>query len=161
MKSPSTHEVSVRPAVLEDAAAIAADLREADRLELEASTPKKPEAAILEAIRLSVVCWTAECDGVPIAVFGVSPVSMIRGTGSPWLLGTTGCDAVTVPFVRLARQYIPAMLSLFPELENMVDVRNVKSIRWLKRLGFGFGDATPHPYSGSPFFPFSMRSGNV
>jgi hypothetical protein len=53
------------------------------------------------------------------------------------------------------------MLSLFPVLENMVDSRNKKSIRWLKHLGFTFSEAKPHPYSGVPFHDFEMRSGHV
>jgi hypothetical protein len=53
------------------------------------------------------------------------------------------------------------MLSLFPVLENMVDARNTKSIKWLKRLGFTFGPPLPHPHSGLPFYPFEMRQDHV
>ena len=154
MKSLSTLEV--RPARIEDAAIIGANIRQADRLELEASTKLNPTDAIAESIALSVACWTATLDGIPIGSFGVTSISLMGGVGSPWLLGSTECDRVIVPFVRLTRVYIPLMLSLFPRLENLVDVRNVKSIRWLKRLGFTFRDAIPHPHSGAPFHPFEM-----
>lgn len=155
-------DVTVRPAVIEDAAVIEATLRDSDRDELLASTPVKDHRKVIaDSIRTSCIAWTAECDGVPIAVFGVSPVSIMGGVGSPWLLGNDGCDRVIVPFVRLTRVYIPVMLSLFPVLENMVDVRNTRSARWLKRLGFRFHDPEPHPYSGMPFQKFEMRSGNV
>lgn len=161
MKLQSTPEITVRPAAIGDAAIIAASLREDDRRELEASTPLSPDRAIAESISLSMMCWTAEKNGKPIAVMGVTPISIIRGAGSPWMLGTSECDKSFVRFTALSRVYIPAMLSLFPTLENMVDVRNVKSIRWLKRLGFEFRDAIAHPYSGSLFYPFEMRAGNV
>lgn len=133
------------------------DLREADRLELEASTHNKPEKAIVQSIRMSAACWTAEYDGVPVAVFGVTPINMLEGKGSPWLLATTDCDKLIVQFVRQTRVYIPIMLSLFPRLENLVDARNAKSIRWLRRLGFHIRDAIPHPYSGTLFHPFDME----
>lgn len=149
--------LEVRLARIEDAAIIGANIRELDRLELEASTKLTPSEAVAESIALSVACWTAVLDEVPIASFGVTSISMIGGVGSPWLLGSSDCDRVTVPFVRLTRDYIPAMLSLFPKLENLVDARNVKSIRWLRRLGFNIREAIPHPYSGALFHPFDME----
>lgn len=154
-------EITVRQSVAADGAIIAANLRECDRAELEASTSVKPVKAITDSIRLSAAAWTAEIDGIPIAVFGVTPTSLLAGIGSPWLLATTDCDSVTVPFVRLTRTYIPIMQSLFPVLENLVDVRNKKSIRWLKRLGFEFHEAEPHPYSGLLFCRFEMRLNDV
>ena len=154
-------DLTVRPAIIEDAAAIARNIRECDRLELLASTRLSPEKAIKTSIELSAACWTAEKDGVPIAVFGVCAIDMLAGVGSPWLLASKDCDSVIVPFVKLTRVYIPVMLKLFPVLENMVDVRNTKSIRWLKRLGFTFYAPEPHAYSGMPFSKFEMRFSDV
>lgn len=161
MKSQLTHDIHMRRAEIGDAALIAENLRECDRLEIEASTPMNPSESIAQSIAASAACWTAVKDGAPIAVLGVTPISIMRGIGSPWLIGTMECDRVFVPFVRLTRTYIPIMHSLFPVLENMVDARNVKSIRWLKRLGFVFGDAVEHSYSGMAFYPFSMRLSDV
>lgn len=98
--------LEVRLARIEDAAIIGANIRELDRLELEASTKLTPSEAVAESIALSVACWTAVLDEVPIASFGVTSISMIGGVGSPWLLGSSDCDRVTVPFVRLTLSLI-------------------------------------------------------
>ncbi len=73
---------------------------------------------------------------VPIAMFGVTPVSVIEGVGRPWLLGTDDVPACARALVREAPRYIDAMHARFRRLENMVAVENVDAIRLLTHWGF-------------------------
>ena len=53
------------------------------------------------------------------------------------------------------------MRALFPYLFNFVDARNMKSIRWLKHLGYAVGPPVPFGVAGLPFHPFSMGACHV
>lgn len=98
-------------------------------------------------------------DSRPVCMFGVTPIDILGGVGSPWLLGTDEVKKYANTFLRLNKSYVAKMLELFPYLQNYVDTRNEISIRWLKWLGFKFGPE-PIPYGiwNLPFFRFSMRN---
>jgi hypothetical protein len=48
------------------------------------------------------------------------------------------------------------MLDVFPRLTNLVDVRNEKYIRWLKRIGFNILPPIAMGRDGLMFHPFEM-----
>lgn len=113
-------------------------------------------------LRLSVAVsshhWAfIAADGEPVAVFGVAPVSLISGIGTPWLLGTERVFAFPGVLIREGRRYLQAMRNVYPSLANHVDARNVKSIRWLKHLGFTIGEPEPYGVAGLPFYPFHLE----
>lgn len=141
-----------------DVAALVADMRPADRLELEASHGADPQKAVQRAVDISTISWAVEAGGALIMLGGVAPVSMLGGVGSPWMLGTNLLDRSPGALTRVGVQYLQVVKGLYPELENYVDARNVKSIRWLRRLGFKISPA-PIPYGpqGLPFYRFEMK----
>jgi hypothetical protein len=140
-----------------DIDAIAPNLRDADRLEVEACTALDMHEALSSCARSSALVWAIDIDGVPAGVFGAVPFSLLGGVGCPWLLGTPALERAPSSLTRQGRRYIRRMLSVFPGLTNYVDARNEKSIRWLRALGFNF-DATPVPYGlyGLPFYRFQI-----
>lgn len=145
-----------RPATVADAAAIAPRLRQADVDECDALVGP---GRVLEMARATVaasplaLAW--EHDGEVIALFGVAG-TLLDTTGTPWMIGTPLLDRQGRALIHLAPSYIRQMLELFPNLINVVDVRNTRSIRWLKRMGFDFQPAVPVGPAGAPFYPFSM-----
>lgn len=142
-----------------DMEALLANLRPADRDEAEALLgPGKEAKALADSIRASVLVWTATIDGELAAIFGVCPVSVLSGQGLPWLLGTPLIDRNRGVFMRLNRPYIARMLAVFSQLVNVVDARNVKSIAWLKRMGFTVLPAQPMGVAGLPFHPFFLNA---
>jgi hypothetical protein len=138
---------------------IASNMAKADRRECEAAG-LGPFRALRGSLERAVVAWTGMVDDEPVCMFGVSPVDILGGVGSPWLLGTDKVRKYAVTFLRLNKGYIARMLEIFTRLENYVDDRNEVSIRWLKWLGFTF-DPEPVPYGvwGMPFFKFRMEKG--
>jgi hypothetical protein len=49
------------------------------------------------------------------------------------------------------------MLEVFPHLFNLVDARNKKSIRWLKRAGFLVHEPIVHGPHDMLFHPFEIK----
>lgn len=153
--------VSVRAARLDDALVVAANMREADRAEVWASSHATPERAIREALRVSTAAWVGYYDGRPVCVFGVAPLNMVAGIGSPWLLGTDELVERPAAFLRRCRPYVARMLAVYPKLVNHVDDRNEASKRWLSWLGFTLCEPEPYGPDRVPFRPFHLEVPNV
>jgi hypothetical protein len=80
--------VRVVKATFDHALQVAEHMREADRAEVWATSHSTPWQATTEALRVSTAAWAGLYDGRAVCVFGVAPINMIAGIGSPWLLGT-------------------------------------------------------------------------
>jgi hypothetical protein len=138
-----------------DAAAVAADLRDADLAEIIAAGLDDVEGVIQEGIDHSALCWTATVNGRPVMVFGVREWD---GCGAPWLLGTEELLRHKGAVIGQAPAYIDLMLQAFPVLINHVHAKNDKAVRWLKRVGFKLAAPEPHPVTGEPFQQFTMEA---
>jgi hypothetical protein len=137
---------------------IAAHVREADRQELIAATGSPDVLATLrESVMLSSHYWISEVDE-PLAVFGVAPRSLMGDSGVPWAIGTNLVLRFPGAMVREGRRYVARMLEAYSHLQNHVDARNTRSVRWLARLGFEIHPARPYGAAGLPFHRFEMRA---
>ena len=152
-------KVAFRAVESGDIAHIATHLRSADREEIVASRGEDadPARCIATAVLRSSHTWVATVDGVPAAIFGVAPISLLAGIGSPWMLATDLAQAHPRALVAEGRRYLSRMRATYPELVNYVDARNAQSVRWLKRLGFTLHPAAPYGPAGVPFHRFEMR----
>lgn len=150
-------KASIRPAVLEDAAELAPLLRQADRDEVFASHGLSPEEALPLALNMSTHAWAGCLDDRVVCLFGVSPISMLTGKGSPWFLASPEIEDHQIAFLRRNRPYVRFMSHVYPLLENHVDARNRKSMKWLRWLGFNLFPAEPWGYQQLPFHRFELR----
>ena len=150
----------VRSVLPGDLAYIGAHMRLADRQELEAAQgPVDPQEALYRAVLLSTSSWVlVGRSGRPFAAFGVAPLSLLDGSGLPWLLGTDEAAREGRTLVREGRKYVPRMLEEHPHLVNYVDARNGRSVEWLRRLGFTVHAPAPYGVAGLPFHRFEMRA---
>lgn len=137
---------------------LAAGMRRADRQEIMASSGPDILATVRRAVASSTACWSVYVGDVFVMIGGVAPLSLLGSVGSPWMLGTEALEKVPGALTRVGIQYLQIVLGLYPELVNYVDARNIKSIRWLRRLGFTIADQ-PIPYGLQrlPFYRFEMR----
>jgi hypothetical protein len=106
---------------------------------------------------VSTHTYTVFLGDKPILMFGVAPMSILNGVGSPWLVGTDDMHGIRRQFVRECRPYVVQMLAIYGELRNFVDVRNEVSIRWLQWLGFKMEPAVRYGINGERFYPFVRR----
>lgn len=139
---------------------LAANLRAADRAEVEASTGSPDMLACIHAsVDHSLYCWSAvDQDGRLVAMLGVVAADLLGGLGVPWMLGTDLVEQQQRALVRLSRAYIPRMRQALPKLVNYVDARNERAIRFLRHAGFYVAKAEPHGPLGLPFHPFIMKA---
>ena len=141
-----------------DVQALVENMREGDRLEVQAATGAPVEDAIIDSIRASVWVLALEVDGELGMIFGLAPMGGLIGrAAAPWALGTIAVERRPRALIELGPRYLDAMLASYPHLYNYVDARNTRSIRWFKWMGFQFHDAEPFGAAGLPFHRFEMR----
>ena len=145
--------VRIEPARQEHVDGLKGRLRAQDRDEVLAACGLPPDAALQRAFADSVLAWAAVRGDRPLAVFGAGR-GTAPGTGSPWLLGTDALDGAGRDFALHSKVYVGHMLARFSRLENWVDARNTRSVRWLAWCGFRVGAARPFGPFRLPFHPF-------
>lgn len=144
-------QITFRPATLEDAQHIGANLRAADLKELVLLTPLEPVAALEQSLKVSSWCEVLEVDGEPASIFGVSR-SHLEGWGVPWMLATDRFTAVGRKTISRHRGYVDRMQAEFGKLHNIVHRENTTAMDWLQWLGFSIGTIPCGP--GEEFFLF-------
>jgi hypothetical protein len=155
MMDTRTFHVDLTPASPEDVFEMGDNIRVADRLECWAAGHIWAEEAIMRGLASSTRTWTARADGLILAVLGIEPVSAITGLGRPWMIGTEALETYAIATIRASRPALTIMHQMYPRLENWVDARNLKSIRWLRWLGFKVYTPKPWGVEGMPFHRFT------
>lgn len=125
-----------------------------DRKEIFLTAMLTPGAAVDFTTSISVGKWTGLVDGQVAAIFGVARRSAVSAVGVPWLLGTDLVDKVPVALIRKSRVYVERMERAFPVMENHVLAENLRSVGWLKSLGFDMQEPKPYGAFGEPFIRF-------
>ena len=67
---------------------IAANMREADAVEVWHSSMQDPLTALTRSVDYSFLSSAAMCDGVPLVAYGLVNKSLLDQSGVPWMLGT-------------------------------------------------------------------------
>jgi len=128
-------------------------MRKSDRDEVMAASGLKAFDAIYVSYLKSEQCLTGIDDNdIPVGMWGIR-----RETwqwSNPWLLGTDRIDELWRPFLRTTKLLFPLISAKYPCMRNYVDLRNKKSIAWLKWLGFKMEPPRPYGVSGLPFCLF-------
>lgn len=143
-----------------DAQGIVADMREADREELLASSGTDTYLTVARGIARSVEPIIAEDETGPLCVFGYVHLhdGFMTGEASPWLIGTNRLLLYPRLLTQRATRYIEVLQEEYAVLSNYVDTRNVLAKRWLTRLGFTVQESTvPFGLNGEPFHYFERR----
>jgi len=112
---------------------------------------------VKESVRLSNYKWSVYANNEFVCIFGIGSPTLLSDTGIVWMLGTDLLEKHKGSFIRHSREYIEAMLDVYPYLTNFVDARNKRTIRWLKFMGFTFKEAKILGKARLPFHQFEMR----
>ena len=147
----------VRDADMKDVFALAPNVREADKREIWKSHHRTPEGALMSGYTSSVFCLTIIYKGKPIAMFGVSPESLLSDKAIVWLLASQELEKVQKTFIRNNKRIIAMFLAHYPTLYNFVDVENKQSIKWLMWCGAHIGTAVPYGIEQKLFNYFEFR----
>lgn len=141
----------------EDYAFLAAHMRPTDVAEMKATQGEDVnlEQLLRRAVGLSDVAdsGVALDTGELVLMRGV--VQHPEGGGIPWMLATPRAEEFTRDFLIEGRRWVEEMLRRYGHLVNYVDVRNTKSVRWLRKLGFYIHDPEPFGVQQLPFHKFT------
>lgn len=148
--------VIVRDSIQSDADYLSENLRKSDVQEIWASHHVLPNYALNQGLLNSSTCLTVT-KGEPLAMFGICPESLISDRAVIWLLATENLMDIRLEFLRYSRKFINLMLEEYPYLYNWVDVRNCKSVYWLRKIGANLSDPAPHGLDKLPFHHFEFR----
>lgn len=107
-------------------------------------------------MKMSASATTGLFGGEPVAMFGVTPYSILHSMGTPWLVGSTALDRLSVQKALLvhSRRHVRSWRERYDLLFNTVDDRNEAAKRWLRWLGFTLLDPQPHGPDRVMFRPF-------
>ncbi len=135
-----------------DVVELGPNLRAADVEEVRAASGFGAIDALGRSFDFSTHVWVVrDIGGHPLALWGVGPLSLVEGRGCPWLLASDAFEALGADIARLSRPLLAGMRELYPRLENHVDTRHAKSVRWLQWLGFTIEPASPWGVENRPF----------
>lgn len=137
---------------------IAARVRPADAAEIWSLYRQTPQECLVESFRISRLAWTGLIDGIPVCMFGVVQTDKIGRSGRPWMIGTDLLSRYEVVFLRRCREQVETMQMCFDSLENVVDARNVRAIKWLRWLGFSFSKPEPMGPDQISCYRFTRRA---
>lgn len=139
-----------------DADSLGTRLRATDVEEIRAASGLAPLEALRRSYDLSTHVWAVRAQPIspPIALWGVGPLSLIEGKGCPWLLASDTFETLGLDIARQSRPLLARMRNLYPRLENRVDARHTKAVRWLSWLGFAIDPAMAWGVEGQPFHRF-------
>lgn len=154
-------DISVTRATEADIEFVIANIREADRLEVEAASGAGHGQILRNTLHLSDEVWVGKADDDIVAVFGVHVVSFATGKAIPWLISTTLIEKHSRDFLRYCRPVFKKMCAGYDFLINYVDDRNVAAKIWLKWLGFTLHEPVPYGAQLLPFRCFTMEVKNV
>lgn len=127
--------ITLEPASPDHIGILAATMRECDVIEVGA-LGRSPRQALDHALSSSMWALTALEDGKPVAMLGVTPISMMESKGIPWMLGSDRIYDNARALVELGAPVVDAMRETFRTLENVVSVRNRRAQRFLRHWGW-------------------------
>ena len=144
------------PATIDDARQLAPRLRRADLEEMQAAQGPgvDVERMLCFAVAASPEPLALRVDGAAVAIAGCVPLCLLTGTGVPWMLGAPEAERMPRELLVWGRRVVARWLEQHRLLENWADARNVRSLRWLQRLGFTIEPARPYGAAGLPFHHF-------
>jgi hypothetical protein len=139
-------DVRIEPATEQHAEALAPLLRDADREEIWTAQRLTALEGLLVALRRSQIARCGFVNGEITAMWGVIAVSLLSGTGQPWLLTSGAVERYPKIFMRECYRQLEEFKGLFPTMMNVMDARYTRAARWASRIGF---DVSP-PYLFGP-----------
>jgi hypothetical protein len=146
MKSKLTFAVPLR----RELADLATRLKHDDVEELKAASGRTPEEVMADLAEHGYGMIGAYFDNKLEAVFGVNKNGYPEGMAAVWLLSSDALKHHAKSLLKISRDYLDAW-QCYGTLFNFVDARAVRSLRWLKRVGFKFTYIPSHGTQGLPF----------
>jgi hypothetical protein len=143
-------------ATMVDAAEFAPKLRAEDMAELQMLGEDDALHVLENCLRLSGrEAWTVRANGAIMSIWGVMQTSLVTGHAVVWALTSDLVNKYPKAFLRCSRQAVRELRLRYNEVSNHVDIRYLKSLRWVKKIGFAI--ESPSPYGLGTFHKITLR----
>jgi hypothetical protein len=142
-------EVSFRTPEWHEIVDLAGRLKESDVAEIDAAYAMEPLDAIT-SLRGSDVTG-AYIDGRLEVIYGVNAADYDANMAAVWMLSSDVLHRHAKRLIRLGRQWLDEQQARHGVLFNFVDARAVRTLSWLRRMGFSFTDVPQYGARGLPF----------
>lgn len=143
--------------MFEDCACLASVLREIDIQEIEAVSDLPAVNDLELSFAYSIECWVVLNGDAPCAMFGVSKVEAAElGQGMIWMVAGKEAEDESLAFAvgKISRDWYRKLKPKYTRLYNFVDVKNTRTIGWLRWLGFRMVKLHINYAAGKTFWEF-------
>lgn len=150
----------VRNSTFDDVLYLKDRLRKSDVEELKLLN-STPFLSLSNSYYFSEQCYTVTLNDNPVAMFGAGRINFNtdKKTASVWFMSSDEIELYKLDFLKQTKTYFEKFKNDYDILINVVDIKNHKYKKWLKRLGFKFG--RPFEVSGGQLVPFSITPGEL
>lgn len=107
----------------------------ADKIEIE-THGCTVEEGVKFSYQLAGQSWVAMSEDGPVCMWGLSRSKSLLGGASAWLITSTLIDKYSRSFIRQAKPYIHDMCATVGYVQNYVDSRHARALRFFEWLGF-------------------------
>ena len=98
------------------------------------------ERGVWESYYLAQHVWVGIAEDGIVCMWGVSKAASLLGGASAWMLTSTLIDKYARHFIRRVRPYVEALQQEYGYIENYVDSRHARALRFFEWLGFQIED---------------------
>tara|TARA_Y100000034_G_scaffold89640_1_gene107898 strand:+ start:446 stop:907 length:462 start_codon:yes stop_codon:yes gene_type:complete len=137
---------------------LAVTMAQPDVDEAWAAGHKRPHEALEYSRKVSRDTTTGLANGEVACIFGVGSSSILTGLGSPWMLTSPILEAHGKVFLRGCRMWMGDQKQKWLKLDNFVDARNERAVKWLRWMGFDLDEPAPYGPDGMDFHKFYWES---
>ena len=148
-----------RKATADDGAYLCKNLRLQDRDELESIHGLEMDfSEVLDrCVSKSIEAFVLEVNGVPVCMFGISWFNEKKNSVCPWLLGSEALHLEGKELVKKGKECVVRWSKKYDTLINFVHSENMKTVKWLSRIGFKIHTPVKYGVYGEEFFPFTIN----
>ena len=150
--------VRIEEATVRHARLVAQSMRPRDIEEVRASLGLEPFEAIRVAMTSSYFARTLFIGLEPLALYGLSPLTVLGGAAQVWIFSTRAIDMHRFAFARASRRGLEELYKRASLLTNLVEIGDEPVMRWLEWLG-GTYVLPPQPRGGRLFQQFILDRG--
>lgn len=136
---------------------LAHTMQEDDKLSILNLVGLTPKQGLQLSIENSLQSDSWVLDGQVVAISGISVPSLLGDTACPWLLCSDVIRKIPRIFMEATREQTYEWLDQYPILHNVVWAGHIRSIRWLKWLGFKLTGPYPIGINGAEFYIDELR----
>ena len=116
-----------------------------------------PKRALWKSFHQSIQAWAVYVEGEGIAaVFGIGGC-FLSEVGEPWMFTTALVEKYPFALLRVARDIVEKMTDITPKLEGLIFAEYAQGTRFLRALGFSFGETVKVGPHKAPFVKFSRE----